>query len=169
MTDFGIKRNASGYYDETAYKGMTAMQPGEVWSTDYGNEVLVIAVHENHVTGLLLKEKSMAFVDGLMPVYGDMVTDPSMVGYIFKSKIFSYVKRIPDADFMEIMDAVNHVLSTNIIITVERVEEPVKEERPAPIGPDEKALHVLRLENERLKGQVTAYKDFLGMLMGKEQ
>lgn len=32
MRDEELKRNGSGYYDETAYKAMTAgPQPGEIW------------------------------------------------------------------------------------------------------------------------------------------
>lgn len=171
MSDFGLKRNGSGYYDETAYKGLTMKRPGEIW-TSYNGDVLIIAAHDRHCTTLKLKEKGDLFTDGLLTVDGDKCTDPAMLGYTFNDTITSYVKRLPDDEFDEIIEAINLALA--IDIPIHRTEEKPAEIKVIDRKAEDEAkewLEMLKMannENHQLRGQLQAYKDFLSMLMGKE-
>lgn len=89
MTEYvSMKRNASGYYDETAYKGVMGMaKPGEVWecvgNAGYASEYLIIKNHEKTCTALKITDcctqGSIAVLDGY--------TDPRMVQYIYNNTL----------------------------------------------------------------------------------
>ena len=107
MADFSMKRNGSGYYDETPYKALMGMaKPGEIWLTSQGKEYLVLKNHGQMSTVLALMDTSRDSDN--VPVISRQMkyTNPAMVQYMFNANFGEYVKSIPDSDLQHILDAV---------------------------------------------------------------
>lgn len=111
MKDADLKRNASGYYDETAYKAITAPpKAGEIWSNKDGTKCWLILQNNGIACSTLLlnkeeKENSIK-VMGRVPMY----TNPVMIGYTFTVYITTFVKTIPAANLAEVQKAVGEAL-----------------------------------------------------------
>lgn len=111
MGDFGIKRNASGYYDETPYKAIIkGPRPGEIWThrsmSDY---VLVLARDERVCAMLRLDDK---FREGKIVVRAraQMYTDPLKLSYCFFDQLGAYVKTLPEREFASVQKIVCETL-----------------------------------------------------------
>lgn len=116
MNDKDLKRNASGYKDETCYKGITAPpKAGEIWvSKDGTKHWLILQNHGNVCSTLLLgteQKEGSIMVMGRVPMY----TTPVMVGYTFTVYVATFVKKIPDEKLEEIRQDVGKALG---IVTV---------------------------------------------------
>lgn len=111
MKDAELKRNASGYYDETAYKAITAPpKAGEVWVSQDGRKTWLILQNHGTVCSTLLmgteeRENSIK-VMARVPMY----TDPTMVGYTFTDYVSTFVKTIPGTNMDEVRLAVGKAL-----------------------------------------------------------
>lgn len=104
MTDYvSMKRNASGYYDETAYKGLMGMaKPGEIWEC-VGNsgtvsEYLIIKNHERTCSALKLTDSGNDKSFSVMGRY----SDARMLQYIYNSTLSRRIDVVPEEDFGEI-------------------------------------------------------------------
>lgn len=121
MTDVSIKRNASGYYDETPYKAVfKGAQPGEIWKTSLGKEYLIVAVHNSNMYTVLglydqYKPDSMEITSRQL-----MYTNPAMVQYLFGSNLSDFVKALSEEEFDKIIEAVSDALC--ITVKVNKVE-----------------------------------------------
>lgn len=107
-----MKRNASGYYDETPYKALTGMyNPGEIWThTNSGNEVLILKDHDGFCTVLrLVDEEGKA---GCISIVSRALkyTHPGMVQYVFNTQLGMMVKKLPDEEFKAVQEAVARAL-----------------------------------------------------------
>lgn len=111
MKDADLKRNASGYYDETAYKAITAPpKAGEIWTNQDGRKTWLILQNHGTVCSTLLmgteeRENSIK-VMSRVPMY----TEPAMVGYTFTDYVSTFVKTIPAANLAEVRKAVGEAL-----------------------------------------------------------
>ena len=112
MKDAELKRNASGYYDETPYKAITAPpSPGEIYKhTMYSDYVLILASNEKFSVVLKLDDKPR---DGKIPVHirgkrtnTIMYTDPMKVGYLFHDLRGAYKWTLTDTDMNYIRNKV---------------------------------------------------------------
>lgn len=118
MGDFGIKRNASGYYDETPYKAIIkGPQPGEIWThrtlTDYA---LILARDERVCAMLKLDDR---FREGKICVRAraQMYTDPLKISYCFHDQLGAYVKTLPEKEFSSVQRIVAETLGiTKVVI-----------------------------------------------------
>lgn len=109
-----MKRNGSGYYDETPYKAYQGMhRPGEIWvrNTDQ-RQVLVLAVHHHFCTVLQLVNRQSAYGDRI-PVNGSATqyTNPAMVTYMNNDLFGKYVRKMAHKDFLSVLDAVGAALA----------------------------------------------------------
>lgn len=100
MRKFGVNKNASGYYDDTAYKAMTAgPQPGEIWTHGKGNlPSLVLANNGSLCLCLKLYEdykEGEIRVTGRVPMY----VNPLKVTYARTPDLITFMKSIPGAEF----------------------------------------------------------------------
>ena len=149
MKDADLKRNASGYYDETCYKGITAPpKAGEIWTTADGKKCWLILRNNGTVCSTLLlgkeeKENSIK-VMGKVPMY----TDPVMVGYTFTVYIATFVKSIPAANLAEVKKAVGEALGITAA-----TENPLddKNQLKADVNALTERLVSLQFENNELK------------------
>ena len=100
MGDFGIKKNASGYYDETCYKGITAgPQPGEIYTHQaHGDYFLVIASNERVSACLKLDANDR---EGKIKIRArmQMYTDPIKISYCYNDMFSAFVRKLPDEEF----------------------------------------------------------------------
>lgn len=119
MVDFGIKRNGSGYYDETPYKAVMGMpKAGEVWSTTHDKLFLILKNHGKYCTTLALNETNRDNECLAVTVEYPLYTNPAMLGYTFNSFFCEFIKRIPDEEYMVIMDEVSARLGVTIKRTI---------------------------------------------------
>ena len=111
MKDADLKRNASGYYDETPYKAITAPPlPGEIWThKTHSDYVLILASNEKFSVVLKLDDKPR---EGKIVVYvrGPMYTDPMKVSYLYHDLLGAYVRTLPDMDFAGVRQTVDRKL-----------------------------------------------------------
>ncbi len=119
MADFGLNRNGSGYYDETAYKAFMGMaKAGDIWTTFDGREEVLILKNQGTLCNCLsLTDKAgdarcieISRYDFNVYDGGTAYTNPSMVKYLFHSRLGKFVQRIPDAEFERVMEAVEDAL-----------------------------------------------------------
>lgn len=110
MADFGLTRNGSGYYDETAYKAFMGMaKPGDIWTANGGREEVLIL----HNQGTFFKCLSLTDKAGdarCIEVDGAGYTNPGMVKYLFNQRLGRFVRKIPEGEFAQIRDAVEDAL-----------------------------------------------------------
>lgn len=148
MKDADLKRNASGYYDETCYKAITAPpRTGEIWTNRDGSKCWLILQGRDTVCSTLLlgkeeKENSIQ-VMARVPMY----TDPVMIGYTFTDYLTTFVKKVKAEEFTNIQREVGKALG---IIDINLV---------APVPHDHiNALEekVIRLTKERDEAQKLA-------------
>ena len=112
MAEFGLNRNGSGYYDETAFKAfMDIAKPGDIWTTQYGQSTVLILRNQGTFCNCLTllnqyKHSRMMEVNGNMTYY----TDPAMIHYLFNEKLGRFVQQLPEAEFAAVMEAVEGVM-----------------------------------------------------------
>lgn len=111
MADYGLTRNGSGYRDETAYKAIMGMaKSGEIWTANDGREEVLILKNQGSLCNCLsLTDKAS---DARCIEIDDAgYTNPSMVKYLFNQRLGRFVRKIPDGEFAQIMEAVEDALS----------------------------------------------------------
>lgn len=128
MAEFKMSRNASGYYDGTAYNGMNQMiKEGEVWTyTNNGSttkkEILIIKNHGTFCTALLLLSEPS---DGCIEVNGfagfKKYTDPRMVQYTYNTNVGINLTVLPMTELSRIREEIFFAL---------QIEEPETESKP---------------------------------------
>jgi hypothetical protein len=100
MRKFGVNKNASGYYDDTAYKAMTAgPQPGEIWTNRKGDLPSLILANNGPLCLCLKMYED--YMDGEIRVMGrvPMYVNPLKVTYARTADLMTYVKSIPGPEF----------------------------------------------------------------------
>ena len=121
MKDNDLKRNASGYYDETPYKAITSPPlPGEIWThTMHSDYVLILNSNEKFSVVLKLDEKHR---EGKIPVQIRakktslvMYTDPMKVSYYFHDLLGAYKWTMADVDFAEVRKKVAKAMGLKVI------------------------------------------------------
>lgn len=111
MADFGLNRNGSGYYDETAFKAFMGMaNAGDIWTTNNGQEVLILRNQGTFCNVLTLldtyKHTRMMEINSTGAYY----TDPAMVRYLFNENLGKFVQRLPEDEFAKVREAVEEVM-----------------------------------------------------------
>ena len=107
MADFGLNRNGSGYYDETAFKAfMDIAKPGDIWTVNDEKNVLILQNQGTFCNVLTLldthKHSRMMEINGMVTYY----TDPAMVHYLFNEKLGRFVQRLHEDEFAKVREAV---------------------------------------------------------------
>ena len=149
MKDADLKRNASGYYDETCYKAITAPpKAGEIWVSQDGRKTWLILQNHGTVCSTLLmgteeKENSIK-VMARVPMY----TEPAMVGYTFTDYVSTFVKTVPAENMAEVRKAVGEALGITAMAAV----------------PDD-SVRVLKLKVDALTDRVTRLQEEKSELM----
>lgn len=113
MADFGLNRNGSGYYDETAYKAFMGMaKAGDIWTTfDGRKEVLILKNQGTLCNCLSMTDKSGDKQCIEIVSAGTMYTNPGMVKYVFNHRLGTFVQRLPEDEFAKVREAVEDALS----------------------------------------------------------
>ena len=155
-----LKHNASGYYDETAYKALKTIampKPGEIWMDRRGQKTfLILQSWETVCSTLLLGAKdndASLMVMAKVPMY----TDPIMIGYTFTNILGEYVKTVPDDIMAEIRKEVTKALGLVVEPIVPFGMLQAKENEVLELTKEKSAMlkemHTLhdRLEDEKKK------------------
>lgn len=120
MLENDIKRNGSGYYDETPIKtGLftSGPQAGEIWETTEGKEMLVLKNQGGYCNTLYLQTTN-SHPDQIEIISREKRwANPGMVGYIVNRGFAQYVKTLPEAQYLDIMQAVGDRLSVSIKVS----------------------------------------------------
>ena len=110
MADFGLNRNGSGYYDETAYKAFMGMaKAGEIWTTMDGREEVLILRNQGTFCNCLtltdrLRDKQCIEICGMG------YTNPGMIKYLFNDRLGRIKARLPEAEFAAVNGAVEDAM-----------------------------------------------------------
>lgn len=108
--EFKMNRNASGYYDETAYKAIQGMaKTGEIYECGH-KVVLIIKNHGNHCTALTLLEQdsdNCTIIDSLNHKF---YTDPSRVQYVYTNMLGQCVDVIEAESFKIVLEEIEYAL-----------------------------------------------------------
>lgn len=115
MADFGLKRNGSGYRDDTAYKAfMNMAKSGEVWTANDGREHVLILKNQGTFCNCLTLTDNDRNEDNMEIVSaGRMYTNPGMVKYLFNSRLGAFVQKLPATEFAKVVEAVEDALNIN--------------------------------------------------------
>lgn len=176
MKDADIKRNASGYYDPTAYeaiksimKGENKMNKGEIWEAKQSNgtfkNVIVIADHGKFCTVLNLCENYNPEQIEVV-CQGIMYTDPRKLQYTFNDMFTNFIRTMKDEEFDYIMEKIADGLGLDKPQPTETVEEKSKE---AFIPCPEPTIDLFDIEAikdaERAKAERDVYKGLYEKLL----
>lgn len=104
-----LKRNGSGYYDETAYKAMKQVEKGEkmdikrgeIWEVSMNGgirEMLCIKAFEKYAVGLLLSQEETEENSIMIKSRTKMYADVGRTIYAYNDNIRSYIKTLPEND-----------------------------------------------------------------------
>lgn len=170
MVDRELSRNASGYYDETAYKAIREVMSmeskvGEIWTMalntkDQVRQFLVLADHGNFVTGLPLYDIEREEHDISVLSRIRMYSNSAMISYSFADRLIEFVKRISDDELNSILRNIAESLGINsthvFIAPVDIPTEPLK----AMVLPPDDNTEILRLET-----QLNLYKELYNDLL----
>lgn len=153
MKDADLKRNASGYYDETCYKAITAPpRTGEIWTDRSGKKHWLILKSRNAVCSVLLlntaETENSIRVMGKVPMY----TDPLMVGYAFTDYLTTFVKKVKAEEFINVQRKVGEalgVIDINLVAPVPHDHINALERRNAELLEERDRLLIERNEVQK--------------------
>ena len=174
MMDMELKKNASGYYDETAYKAMTTgPKPGEIWTHNTsGAYMLVVANVGGVCVTLRINDNSRDERSLPLMVRVGMWVNPQFLGYCFSTMLGQFVKLADKDEFEAIKDGI--ALALDLV-----AEEPTEEEGEAEVGIEsnedvQTELMVMRSEVESAQRkallaqeQVCFYREMYERLLDK--
>lgn len=112
MKDFGVKKNASGYYDEPCYKDATSgPRPGEIYLHRKSDQPSLILANNGDLC-ICLKLYELR-LDGEICVLArvPMFVNPLKVTYARTADLTQYVKSIPEREFKVIHQAAVRALT----------------------------------------------------------
>lgn len=149
MKDADLKRNASGYYDETCYKGITAPpRPGEIWLHGHmGWLVLIVGKGKEggvYSTLRLTERKTTGCV--VVTCKTTMYTVPCMLGYALGEDLTQFVRACPAEEFEEVKQGIAKALGLTHTAT-EADRKKLEEENEGL----KESYKTVFLENEKLK------------------
>lgn len=111
MADYGLKKNAEGYADPTAYKAITGIQkPGEILAYK-GGDALIIKNHGTFCSILRLKDKECG--DNCTEI-GGRYTDPRMLSYAVNDNFSTYQGKITPGEFGWVLAEIENALGIEI-------------------------------------------------------
>lgn len=119
MIENDMKRNGSGYIDETPVKSgvLTGPQAGEIWGSDMGKEFLILKNHGTFCTVLHLKDARRDGMEMEIQSRCIMYTNPAMVQYMFRSNLAQFIKNVAEEQYFAIMQAVSERLGVTIRVS----------------------------------------------------
>lgn len=166
-----LKRNASGYYDETAFKAIRNIaetpKPGEIWTDRTGRKTYLILQSRETVCSTLLLGKedkdARLMVMAMVPMY----TDPIMIGYTFTDMLGTYVKTLNDDSMAEVKQAVADALGITAVPSIPYAEiEALKKTKMALEDERNAAMYETSKLTEELN-RANIYKDVYMDLVDK--
>lgn len=143
MDNRDLKRNASGYYDETPYKAMTTgPKPGDVWVRQDGANMLVVAVNGYICNTLRMNDTpkdatSFEIKHGSRSWYVNI----PYIGFIRAGDLVSYEFNVGDEQLMNIKGKVGEALDLYD-------EEEVEEEDDDAVSNSELTDDLVKLKTE---------------------
>lgn len=120
MMEDDMKRNGSGYYDETPVKSgvLTGPQPGEIWE-DTNGKLFLILKNQSGYSNVLAMQGNTAHDDNIAinTEMGIFFVNPGMVRFLLGRDKGRYIYTIPLDKHMEIMEAVSDRLGVTIRVS----------------------------------------------------
>lgn len=111
MGDFGIKKNASGYYDEPCYKAVTAgPRPGEIYTRRAHSDYFLIIASDGHVSACLKLDENNREGKIKIRARTQMYTDPIKISYVYNDLFCEFVRMLPDEE----MAAVRRIVARTL-------------------------------------------------------
>lgn len=164
-----MKRNASGYYDETPYKSVLCNpEAGDVLESGMNKVYLILKNHGKFSTALALFPSLNQTSNTTYEIAVDesgcnhkYYTNPAMIQYVFNDIFMNRAGALEQDDFLGLMETVGENLGVTIKVSKQTVDntnevDSLKSERKALMQElDVKNKQLIRLE-EKLK-EVSGY------------
>lgn len=120
MMENDMKRNGSGYIDETPVKSgvLSGPQPGEIWE-DTNGKLFLILKNQSGYSNVLAMQGNTAHDDNIAihTEMGIFFVNPGMVRFLLARDRDRYVYTIPLEKHLEIMEAVSERLGVTIRVS----------------------------------------------------
>ena len=149
-----MRKNASGYYDETAYKAMTTgPKPGEIWTHNTSGAYILVVANVGGVC-VTLRLNDNARDANSLPVTArtQMWVNPQFLGYCFSTMLGQFVKMANKDEFEAVKSGIAEVLD----LVEEEAAEEEEEEEEEEVGFD--GTEDIRAELEDAKKECEAVK-----------
>lgn len=149
-----MRKNASGYYDETAYKAMTTgPKAGEIWTHNTSGAYMLVVANVGGVC-VTLRLNNTARDDNSLPVMvrTQMWVNPQFLGYCFSTSLSNYAKNAKEEEFEAVKGGIAEVLG----LAVEEAAEEEEEEEEEEVGFD--GTEGIQAELEDAKKECEAVK-----------
>lgn len=124
--DMDMRKNASGYYDETAYKAMTTgPKAGEIWTHNTSGAYMLVVANVGGVYVTLRINDNARDANSLpVMVRTQMWVNPQFLGYCFSTMLGQFVKLANKDEF----EAVKSGIAEALDLVAEEVTEEEEEE-----------------------------------------
>ena len=151
MDNRDLKRNASGYYDETLYKAMTTgPKPGEIWTHNTSGAYMIVVANVGGVcVALRINENQRDEYSLPVTVHTQMWANPQFLGNCRCIVLSNYAKTADKEEFEAIKSRIAEFLDL-------AVEEATEEEEEEEVGFD--GTEDIRAELEDAKKECEAVK-----------
>lgn len=174
-----IKRNGSGYYDETAYKAIRNLEnrggenmsfnKGEIYEIEMSNNNVtrkgVIVSENSHLfhTVILLTDEEKGVVNVPIIAQGKMYADCKMLSYVSERRIGNFIRNATKSEMEQLEDGICKALGISRItengttndIEIEKLKEELRNKKVA--------FDNLSIENSKLKMDVDALNRVNGL------
>lgn len=118
-----LKRNGSGYYDETAYKAMknyerkNTMKAGEIWEVEIKGKIseMLIVKEQNSFCNVLNLFDDKLYENSIEVITTEIkYINPAMMQYAFNNRFTRKIMKMNDAEFESIIDKVYESLGITV-------------------------------------------------------
>lgn len=150
-----MKRNASGYYDETPYKAVLGnCEAGDVLESGMNKVYLILKNHGKFSTALALFSTINPATNTTYEVVVDesgnsrrYYTNPAMIQYVFNDIFMNRAGTLEQDDFLGLMETVGENLGVTIKVSKAETDEQAK------------LIDELIQDNERLRKVAASIRD----------
>lgn len=176
MIDKDISRNASGYFDETAYKAIKNIKKGAGKMDIYNGDILtveyngiekffvVIAVKETFFVGLQLNPNNNSFRQVKVICQGEKYCDPAMLAYVYSNKVTGLIRSMTAAEFEDILGKVGDAIGIPVHDFTEKKTEIISVPAETSQKPEEDSFD-LRMQIVSLRTERDVYKQLYAEMM----
>mgnify|MGYP004500756545 CR=1 FL=1 len=161
MSGFSLSKNKQGYYDETAYKAIKAVEEtmekvnsGEIWQMQKANgesqEAYIVKAFDNVSVILMLSEDVRNPGEIQVQSRAQMWADPRRIRFTYNSNFTDFIKKVPDDEVEKINTMTRYTLFGAVSVHTKSADWKAEEE-----------LDSLRKQVDSLEGELDSCHELI--------